>query len=89
MSRRENRILADERDLLKELHQMMNSCDKEDYERDVLHSTNLVLSNGRKTTEGNMKVFARQSSVQTPNEEQFQKTRTHSFHDEKKITAEV
>ena len=91
VSRRENKILADERDMRKELHQMENSCDEEDYERDGLISTELLLNNGRKTSEGNMKAFARQGSVQTwdPNAKQFQKTRTRSFHDEKKDATEV
>ena len=86
VSRRENKILADERDMRKELHQMVNSCDEEDYLNDGPVDTELVLYNGRKTSEGNKKVFARQGSVQTwgPNEKQFQKTRTQSFHYEKK-----
>ena len=90
VSRRENKILADERDMRKELHQMENSCDEEDYERDGPISTDLLLNNGRKTSEGNTKAFARQGSVQTwdPNAK-VQKTRTRSFHDEKKDATEV
>ena len=50
VSRRENKILADERDMRKELHQMENSCDEEDYERDGPISTDLLLNNERKTS---------------------------------------
>ena len=90
-TKRENKILADERDMRKEFHQMKNSCDEEDYESEGLASTNLVANHPRKTSEGNRKVFARQGSVQTwsPNEEQIQKNRTQSFHNEKKNATEV
>jgi len=76
MSSRDNKILADERDIKKELHQM--EAFAENYGQ---NSVDMVMGNGgRNTRDENMKIFSRQRSVQaqTPSHQQFEINRSGS-----------
>ena len=87
-TRREEKILADEREIRKELHRM-KSFDEDAFECESVNGWAMLIDNGKKVS-GSRKM-SRQGSVQTCSSsiKEFQHKRSGSLDMEKIITSEV